>query len=180
MQLLLVGTLTAVVLFGGAGWGLAVVATRSKSRWTRLGILFGFLTVSLLPLLVHYSEVHQSAQQGIAYVTEHQEQYAPQSAGEIEMALSHFTWTAAGAILGLYVLSCVAGTVRLWGAMAFPAAAFLVYYFACYEPFTDEVYSFGEGDILARMPEDEAKLFIISLIVGLQVGLGIYVWKVGD
>ena len=180
MQLLLVGVLIAIVLFGSAGWGLGVVATRSRSRWTLLSIMFGFLTVSLLPLLAHCYEVHQGAQQGIAYVAEHQEQYAPQSADEIEAALSHFTWGAAGSILGLYVLSCVAGTVRLWGATAFPTAALLVYHFACYAPFTDEVYSFGEGDILAHMPEDEATLLTMSLIAGLQVGLGIYAWKVGD
>ena len=173
MQLLLVGVLIAIVLFGGAGWGLGVVATRSKSRWTRLSILFGFLTVSLLLLLGHWYEVHQAVQQGIAYVAEHQEQYAPQSVDGIEAALSRFTWGAAGSILGLYVLSCVAGTIRLWGATAFPTAALLVYHFACYEPFTDEVYSFGEGDILFRMPEDNVKLLTMSLIAGLQVGLGI-------
>jgi hypothetical protein len=132
----------------------------------------------------------------------------PPSADEIETALSRFTWVAAGSILGLYVLSCVAGTVRLWGETAFPIAALLVYHFACYVSFTDDVYSFGEGDILVHMLENEAtlltmsfltmsflimsflimsllimsllimSLLIMSLISGLQVGLAIYAWKV--
>lgn len=181
MQFLLVSMLIAIVLFGGAGWGLGVVATRSRSRWTRLSILFGFLTLSLLLLLDHWYEVHQAVQQGIASFAERpQEQYAPQSVDGIEAALSRFTWKAGGLILGLYVLSCVAGAVRLWGATAFPTAALLVYFFACYEPFTNEVYSFGEGSILFRMPENEARLLTMSLIAGLQVGLIIYAWKVGD
>jgi hypothetical protein len=117
--------------------------------------------------------------EGIAYLADHQEQYAPPSANEIETALSRVTWVAAGSILGLYVLSCVAGTVRLWGETAFPIAALLVYHFVCYVSFTDEVYSFGEGDILVHMLENEATLLTMSLISGSLVGLAIHAWKVG-
>jgi hypothetical protein len=49
----------------------------------------------------------------------------------------------------------------------------------CYVSFTDEVYSFGEGDILVHMLENEATLLTMSLISGILVGLAIYAWKVG-